>query len=531
MLIVDAQPVVELTGLTKRFGLTWALRDVNLVVRPHEIHGLLGQNGCGKSTLIKVLAGFHTPESGQVRLNGEAVTLPVSGKAVRHHRMRFVHQDLALIPSLTVLENFLIDDIAGAAALKPIEVRRAGKLLARQLERWGIDADPRSPVDDLSRLARARLAIFKAVRDFDDGVPGGLLVLDEPTAFLPADQAAALFTTMRQVADNAAGVLFVSHNLDEILEHTDSVTVLRDGSEVGTVAVSQTNMAELVQLILGRPLETVKPADPQAERSSQPIAVVRGLAAKGLAPLDLDLYRGEVVGVTGLISSGFDQIPYLIFGAQQASAGTVDLMGRTVDLTRTSPHHSLANGIAFVPSDRLSDAMSPDLSVAENLCITGLPAAMNRARVVTDRRVRGIADRLADSLDVRPRDTSLPLQALSGGNQQKVVLAKWIDTHPDLLLISEPTQGVDIGARAQIAGVIQQVARSGCAVLCASSDLDQLAELCTRVLVFRRGALAAELSGDEISKQNLMHAMFGITADPPIPGTPTTSTATAGGQA
>lgn len=501
-------PVVQLDGVSKKFGLNWALREVSLTIEPGEIHGLLGQNGSGKSTLIKILAGFHAPDGGTLAINGDLVTLPLSSNDIRQHKLRFVHQDLALVPSLSVADNFLLETLVERRPLMPMRDRRARRKVEQVLRSWDVDVDAEQPVESLSRLDRAKLAIVRAVTPLEDGAQGALLVLDEPTAFLPPDAARSLFQTMRRVADRGAGVLFVSHNLEEIMEHTDRATVLRDGQLVGTVTVSRSRVEDIVEMILGRPGPERATQVAGAATERVVVAGVKDLRATRLGPLSFDVGRGEVLGVAGLIGSGFERILDLLYGVEPAAGGTLSIGDDRYDLESMSPRRSVRRGIGFVPAERLTDGCAPTLTVAENVTAYIAPALAGTLGSLRAGTVRDKSRALTDPLDVRPANPDLPIQALSGGNQQKAVLAKWLGVEPRLLLISEPTQGVDVGARAQIGEVLDTIAGSGCAVVCASSDLDQLVELCTRVVVVRQGQIVAEVTGADLTKHNLMMALF-----------------------
>ncbi len=516
--------IIGVTGLAKRFGSNWALRDVSLTVRPGEIHGLLGQNGSGKSTLIKVLAGFHTPDAGTLTIRGRTVPMPLSGGDIRDGRLRFVHQDLALVPSLSVAENFDLERLAARSALSLVRDRTRDREVEQLLSSWGVEVSARAPVESMSRLDRAKLAIVRAVAGLDGQEEGSLLVLDEPTAFLPPDAAAALFQTMREVASRSAGVLFVTHNLEEVMQHTDRATVLRDGRLIETVDVSTTAVPDIVEMILGHGLGLAGKVATAGIETAPVVARVSDLRADGLGPVDLTVRRGEVVGITGLIGSGFERVAGLVFGSERPRSGSLVLDHDVIELSSNSPRRSVKNHVGMVPADRLTNATAPTLTVAENVTAGVTSELSGRLGLLTARAVRRRSSDLTAPMDVRPADPDLPLQSLSGGNQQKVVIAKWQSIDPRMLLISEPTQGVDIGAREQIAGVLRSIAASGCAVLCASSDLDQLTELCTRVLVFRRGRMVAEVAGPQLSKHNLMLALFDNTTpgdSPPSAAPPT----------
>jgi ribose transport system ATP-binding protein len=503
-------PVLALRNLSKSFGGAHALQGVSLTIRPREVHGLLGQNGSGKSTLIKILAGYHAPEPGAVlEVHGERVRLPLQPGQFRDLGMSFVHQDLALIPSLSVTENLRLGELA-AARRWHISWDRERRRAAAMFERYGVQIDPQAMVADISAVDRALLGIIRAVEDMrasqaarhDAARAGrGLLVLDEPTAFLPRSGVEQLFALIREIVAGGASVLFVSHNLDEVLRITDRITVLRDGRLVGTIRTTDATEARLIEMIIGRRLASL--ASDAQHRSSQTIAAqVEGLYGGSLHDVSIDLHEGEVVGMTGLLGSGFEDLPYLIFGARPATAGQLTLKGRHYDLVRMTPAQAIAQGIALVPADRQNDGSIGSLSVADNITMQVIDHYIRAMRL--DRtRMRRDAEQLLQQFDVRPPEPRLVYQELSGGNQQKVLLAKWFQTAPALILLHEPTLGVDVGARQQIYTVIRDAARAGAAVVCASADYEQLAAICDRVVIVARGRVARQLVGADLTKDRI----------------------------
>jgi ribose transport system ATP-binding protein len=490
-------PAVELRGITKTFGGEQALRSASLRIEPGEVHGVLGENGSGKSTLIKVLAGYHVPDAGELFVRGTPISLPLRAGQARTLGIEFVHQDLGLVPSLTVVENLRIGDLAANESPWFISWRTERRRARKLFNRYGMDLDPAATVATVDPIQRAMLAIVRAVealkRTLGSGAGAtGLLVLDEPTVFLPRTGVQEVFRLIREVVSEGASVLFVSHDLDEVRQVTDRITVLRDGVDVGTVATSDTDESELVQLILGRALNAAT-GDGRAHAARQgPCLSLSGAASERVGPLDLDVAHGELVGLTGLIGSGFEELPYIIFGATPGASGQMVLDGASHDLAGMSPAVAIRAGMALVPADRQSDASVPSLATADNISLQWLGRYFRGGRL-RRRQVVHRAAELTEEFDVRPRDPRRQYWTLSGGNQQKAVLAKWLSTGPRVLLLHEPTQGVDIGSRQQIFRFITRAAADGMAVVCASSDYAQLAAICDRVLVLRRGNLVSEL--------------------------------------
>ncbi len=499
-------PVIALTNLSKTFGGVRALRGVSLTVLPGEVHGLLGQNGSGKSTVIKILAGFHAPDTGaELLVNGQPVKLPLQPGQFRDLGMSFVHQDLALIPSLTVTENLRISELASTRRWHISWAREHSKA-ADLFARYGVHLSPRAQVSDISVIDRALLGIIRAVDDMRTSHAlrqggRGLLVLDEPTAFLPKEGTERLFRLVREIVANGASVLFVSHNLSEVREITDRITVLRDGEVVAAVATRDTTEEHMVQLIIGRRLDTLTPSTHHP--SDKNIAIsIKGLRGGSLRDVTLDIHEGEVLGVTGLLGSGFEDVPTLLFGARPATAGTVSLDGQDYALPAMTPIRAIALGIAFVPADRQNDGSIGTVTVTDNVTMQVIGRYVTALRL-DRRRMAHDAQKLIDAYDVRPPTPKMEYQGLSGGNQQKVLLAKWLQTKPSMLLLHEPTIGVDVGARQQIFGVIRDAAAAGTAVVCASADYEQLAAICDRVLIIAGGRVARQLTGADVTEERI----------------------------
>jgi ribose transport system ATP-binding protein len=510
-----APSVVSLQAISKTFDSGRALSDVSLDVAPGEIHGLLGENGSGKSTLIKILAGFHEPDAGgRLLVNGREVRLPMAPGQFREVGLAFVHQDLGLVPSLTVAENVRVRVLTdGRRRVSWARERRRTRELFGEFE---LDIDPGALVRDLPATQQALLAVVRAVDDIRmscDGDDRGLLVLDETTVFLPQSGRDQLYRLMRTIANSLASVLFVSHDLTEVQQVTDRVTVLRDGRLVGTVVTREASEQRLVELIIGRALGAVQAA-PSArdatDRRHPPISV-RNLSGGVVRRASFELQHGETVGVTGLVGSGYDEVPYLMFGGERAESGEMEVDGRTLDLTAMTPARAVGEGMALIPADRLGDGSVGPLSVEMNASLQVLerygPRRLRRRALGEEARRR------LRTFDVRPDDPSVTYETLSGGNQQKVLLAKWLWAEPRILLLHEPTQGVDIGAREQIFHLVRAATDAGAAVLVASNDLEQLVAVCRRVLVFARGVPVRELTGPEITKERLAEESFALEPD------------------
>ncbi len=520
-------PALALRGLAKSFGGARALDGVDLTIGPREIHGLLGHNGSGKSTLVKILSGFHSPDPGAtLRLHGESLRLPLSLAEQRRRGLAFVHQNLGLVPQISVLENMRVVEIT--AGRRPwVDWRAQRRAALAALQQFGLEIDPDQPVSTLSPVERALVAIVRAFAAIDATRSGrdlhGLLVLDEPTPFLARDDVERLFRLMRQVVAEGASVLFISHDLDEIVEITDRATVLRDGRVAGSFATRATARDAIVELIAGHPRAAAVGARPGARAArrkdggqvsaagADPAFEIRGLAGTQLQEFDLTLRHGEIVGLTGLLGSGYERVLHHLFGAVRASGGTLRSGGELLDLRSQTPAAAVRAGIAFLPGDRQGASGAGGLPVLDNVLVPDFARFVRSGRLQWG-RMRAHAGALTARHRVRPLDLDLKLSSLSGGNAQKVLLAKWLDIEPRLLLLEEPTQGVDVGAREELWQAIREIAAAGTVVLCASSDLEQLEELCDRVLVFARGRCRAEVGGATLSKQELLRQCYAAVA-------------------
>lgn len=495
--------LLSLRNLSKTFGETQVLHGVDLDVLPGQIHGLVGENGSGKSTLIKILAGFHEPDPGAlIRFRGQDVPTPIDPTAAKLLGLSFVHQDLAMVPSLSVAENLTVNSMVagGGWRLRP---RRERDQARQVLARFGLDIDPAAAISSLSQLERAMVAIIRAIEGMNENRARGeasLLVLDEPTVFLPKNDRSTLFTLARQHTDDGGSVLFVSHDLEECLQVTDRVSVLRDGYLQDTVASADVARNDVIRMMVGHDLAVVSHRGTERiDADASPVVEAVSVSGSTVQRVDLAIAAGEIVGITGLLGSGFDEVPYLLAGALRAAGGSVTIAGRQHALKKFAPFDAVEAGVALVPGDRVRDGSAPSLTVLENISLQSLRSF--RAPMGLDRRrMKRVALDLMREHDVRPPRIDLGYGILSGGNQQKVMLAKWLYTKPRVLLLHEPTQGVDVGAREQIFAIIRQGARDGAAVLCASADQEQLALICDRVVVMHDGRIAAEMIGDQISK-------------------------------
>ena len=508
-------PALSIRGLSKVFGGARALNNVDFTILPGEVHGLLGQNGSGKSTLIKVLAGVHDPEPGaKLEIYGRSVKLPLAAGEYRKLGLAFVHQNLGLVPSLSVLENLRVESFATEPRLF-ISWDRERRAAAEIFEKYGLAIDPAKTVGELQPVERAMVAIVRAVSDIQSGQSEhgghGVLILDEPTPFLPAAGIAQLFELVRTIVADGASVIFVSHDVDEVLEITDRATVLRDGEVAGTLVTADSSKDDFVERIIGRKVQVFQ-IDRKKARKTEADVTVRHLTGGAVEEVDFSMHRGEILGLTGLIGSGFSDIPYLLYGSMKAQVGELELSGKQYHLPAMTPKQSIDNDIVLVPADRLGGAAVGGLPITDNVTQPVIKNFLGRLGLSRG-GMESHAHKLGVDHDVLPNAPAMLLDALSGGNQQKVVIAKWLQGDPVLCLLDEPTQGVDVGARQQVFMALEAVSRAGAAVICASTDYEQLGQICDRVLIFSRGRIVVDLGGEQVTKEQIAehcyHSMAG----------------------
>lgn len=480
------------------------------------MHALLGQNGSGKSTLIKCLAGIHRPDTGAViDVAGQTLPAAMAPSEAQHYGLAFVHQDLGLLPNMTVAENLAMQ--TGFTHRGPFITWRAQRRAATAvLESFGLALRPTALVRDLPVTARTLLAIARAFQPGRDStVPLRCLVLDEPTAALPDNDAELLFDAIERVRSARVGVVYVTHRLEEVLRIADRATVLRDGQKTATLAARGSSQRQLVQAIIGRPDGDALPesagAELQSAETTGAVALeVSDLAGVRVREATFTIRSGEIVGVAGLAGSGRSELARLIFGAQSRTGGVIRVAGRALP-GGVTPKQAMRAGLALVPEDRRREGCVLTMTTAENVTLAQLPTV--GPGLLNVRRERRLAVDSIRALDIRPADPKRQIGTLSGGNQQKAVLAKWLNRRPSVLVLDEPVQGVDVGAKADIFTQLRHAVAQGLAVLVIDSDFENLALLCDRVLVLRSGAVVEELAGDRITAARMSAATFGVKDD------------------
>ncbi|MFJ4980032.1 sugar ABC transporter ATP-binding protein [Streptomyces coeruleorubidus] len=505
------EPLVRIRGLGKRFGGTVALAGVDLDVHAGSVHALLGPNGAGKSTLIKVLAGVHPADAGQITVDGEPLGSPAASRS-----MSFIHQDLGLVEWMTVAENIaLTNGYARRTGL--ISWRRTRERCVEALRIVAGHLDPDAPVSGLAPAERSLVAIARALE-----ARARLIVLDEPTARLPAADSARLFGVLHDLRDRGHAILYVSHRLDEVYQVADTFAVLRDGRLVSHGRLAGHSPARLVHDIVGEedtpttthparpspaahpttPPATARPATPPA--AAPPVLALDSVRTPLAGPVSLEVAAGEVLGLVGLSDAGHTELGRALAGARPLLGGRAVLHGRPYHPSTVA--EAVALGVGFVPGDRLREGCLAELTVRENLLANPRAGGRSAPRWIGPRNERAEAAALIERFSVRPRDSEAPIATLSGGNQQKVMIGRWLRTELRLLILEEPTASVDIGAKAAIHRLLDEALSAGLAVLLLSTDFEEVASVCRRTLVFVRGSVTAELSGGDLTVTGLTRA-------------------------
>jgi ribose transport system ATP-binding protein len=511
-------PALSIRGLAQTFPGVKALKGVDLRVDQGTVHALLGHNGSGKSTLVKALAGYHVPDEGcESLMAGEPFGLGLASEAKRLGA-RFVHQDLGLVLELSAQDNVGLVGGYERGASGRIHWKDQARVTREMLTRFGIKLDPRAPLSEASPVERTAVAIVRALAGLSEG--SGLLVLDEPTASLPAREVDELFTLVREIRDAGTAVLLISHRLDEVMAIADHATVLRNGLVVWDGSTEGMTVGHFAALIADAEGTEVLEAAPERVTSVQhdvpPAMSIKGVTGRYLQDVSLDLHVGEVLGIAGLLGSGREELPYAVAGAAGPGVtGSFTVGGVTLDRLTISLARRL--GVALVPADRGGEGIIAEFSVAENVSIAALPGLrrkiFGRGGNVSRRGERRFVLGWLASVDADVTAAPRRITTLSGGNQQKAVIARWLSVTPKVLAVSEPTAGIDIGARNQIYKELRARAADGLAILVCSSDTEDLVAACDRVLVMRDGHVAAELVGTDISKAAIIAAMEGAHHD------------------
>jgi len=501
------QPVLQISQVSKTFADKRVLDQVDLAVAPGEIVGLVGQNGSGKSTLVKILSGVYQPDpGGHLWMDGQAVDLPVPPGSAGRLGLVFVHQDLGLFAEGSLLENVRVGRYTTKRGWR-IDWPQERRVCANALQRVGLDLNPEHKLARLGQVDRALVAIARAVDQAAAAKGHGLLVLDEPTSYLPKSGVDQLFSAVRELANQGMGVIFVSHRIKEVLALCSRIAVLRDGALVADLPAEVATEAKVVEAMLGRSLEKFFP-EPSNRTDHQVVFSAQQVCGEGVVDASFEVARGEIVGITGLLGMGQEKVLYLLTGGQPAT-GTIQINGQTIALTQMNPPLAKKLDLALLPADRVNASGVQEASALENMTLATL-ARFTKGGRIRHRAERAQGHRLIQEFDVRPPLIARKLWAFSGGNQQKLLLARWLSARPQVLLLHEPTQGVDVGAKSQIFQLLRDATNQGVGVVIATTEYEDLVGLCDRVIVMRDGRTATELTGAALTSERLIEECYGV---------------------
>lgn len=494
----EGAPLLEARGITKTYPGTTALDDVNFFVEAGEVHALMGENGAGKSTLIKILTGAESRDGGTILLEGSEIE-PGSSGAAQRSGIWAVHQEVMVLPNLSVAENLLLGSQPRRFGF--IDRRAMSRIAKTTLTELGLDLDVDRPLGSYPVAIRQLVAIARAVH-----ADARILVLDEPTASLDAPEVERLFALVGDLASRGAGIVFITHFLDQVYALSDRITVLRNGKSLGTFAAADLPRGELVSLMIGKSLEQAVERRPGTTGArGEPVVRFRNVGrGKMVEPFDLALHQGEAVGAAGLLGSGRTETALLMFGVERADTGSIEIDGNAAQIR--TPRDAIRHGLAFSPEDRKTDAIFPDLSIRDNVVIA-LQAKQGWLRKLSGRQREVLVDRVIADLNVRTPDGDKPIGQLSGGNQQKALLGRWLATEPRVLILDEPTRGIDVGAHAEIVRLIEDLRDKGMALYVVSSELEELVAYSDRISVMQDRRQIRVVSGDEVTVETIISAI------------------------
>ena len=493
--------VLSMRGICKSFPGVRALNNVDFTLRKGEIHALMGENGAGKSTLIKVLTGVYEKDAGSIEIEGCPGEAHIhSPQQAQNIGISTVYQEITLCPNLTVAENMFI----GRTSDRLVHWKDYEKRATEILDNLGIPARAKQELSRCSLAVQQMVAIARAV-DMNCKV----LILDEPTSSLDDKEVAMLFQLMRDLKARGVGIIFVTHFLEQVYEVSDRITVLRNGELVGEYAVKDLPQVELVAKMIGKSLDDLAELEQfQKGKGAQDEVVyeAEGLSSSECRPFDFSIRKGEVNGFTGLLGSGRSESVRAIFGADQVTGGKVKINGKAVRVS--NPHEAMKNGIGYLPEDRKRDGIIADLSVRENI-ILALQTIRGMNHPIPRAKAEAFADEYIKALDIKTASQDTPIKSLSGGNQQKVILARWLLTHPQYLILDEPTRGIDVGTKLEIQKLVLKLAEEGMSVTFISSEIEEMLRTCSRLIVMRDRNIVGELTGDELTQAQVMKTIAG----------------------
>ena len=495
--MTESVPVLEMSGISKRFDATQALDDVSLTLYPGETHALLGENGAGKSTLIKIMTGIHSPDRGAIVVQGERVPVRSPGDALRRG-IAAIYQEPTIFPDLNVAENIFVGHRERGAVVRWRAMYRQAETI---LARLGVHLDLRAPASGLSVAAQQAVEIAKAI-----SVDVRVLIMDEPTAALSAHEVARLFDQVRHLTESGVAVLFISHRLEEVFEIADRVTVLRDGRLVSSYPRSELTPQRAIRDMVGR--EVAEFFARTEHEAGELVLRVEELGRAGVfSGVSFEVRKGEVLGLAGLVGAGRTDVALALFGIAPADRGRVELGGRAI--VTGSPGRAMRQGIAYLTEDRRRLGLSLPQSFTSNITLPTMRRYVSRLRLLDSTAERAVAERFRRRLGIRTPTLRTPVERLSGGNQQKTMLGKWLNTQPTVLILDEPTHGIDVGAKAEVHRLIDELARSGMAIILISSDLPEVLAISDRVLVMREGRQVGIFPRSEATQEGIITAAMG----------------------
>ena len=498
---MENEIVLTMRGIYKSFPNVKALQNIDFTLRKGEIHALMGENGAGKSTLIKVLTGVYTKDEGEIRIDGveDAITIR-SPQEAQNYGISTVYQEITLCPNLTVAENMYI----GRGGKRVVKWKEMEKNAGTLLKNLGIPARPKQQLGSCSLAVQQMVAIARAV-DTNCKV----LILDEPTSSLDDKEVAMLFSLMRDLKARGVGIIFVTHFLEQVYEVSDRITVLRNGELVGEYEIEKLPQVELVAKMMGKELEglsNLKNTSVITDEEREVLYEAHDLSSSEARPFDFHIAKGEVNGFTGLLGSGRSESVRAIFGADHVTGGKVTMDGKPVKITK--PVQAMKNGIGYLPEDRKRDGIIADLSVRENI-ILAMQVMNGFFHPISKSQAEAFADEYIAALDIKTASSDTPIKSLSGGNQQKVILARWLLTHPQYLILDEPTRGIDVGTKTEIQKLVLKLAEEGMSVTFISSEIEEMLRTCSRLIVMRDRKIVGELTGEDLSQDRVMMTIAG----------------------
>ena len=497
---MQSDKVLEMQGICKTFPGVRALSNVNFTLRKGEVHALMGENGAGKSTLVKVMTGVYEKDAGHIAIEGRAVHFK-SPQEAQNSGIGTVYQEITLCPNLTVAENMFI----GRGKYALVNWKRMNAKAAKLLESLSIPARPTQQLSSCSLAVQQMIAIARAI-DMDCKI----LVLDEPTSSLDEDEVRKLFVLMRELKSRGVGIVFITHFLDQVYEISDRITVLRNGELIGEYEAASLPQFELVSKMMGKALEDVenlKKTGMSAHSGDDPVFEAAGLSsAEGVKPFNFAIRKGEVNGFIGLLGSGRSESVRAIYAADKVTGGDIKINGKKVKIDE--PIDAMKQGIGYLPEDRKGDGIIADLSVRDNI-ILAMQVMKGFFKPLSRKQAEAFADEYIKRLSIKTASINTPIKTLSGGNQQKVILGRWLLTHPKYLILDEPTRGIDIGTKVEIQKLVLKLAEEGVSVTFISSEIEEMLRTCSRLIVMKDRQIAGELTGENVTQKDVMHMIAG----------------------